>query len=117
MEETVAVLALFLLRIAVPLLVTLAIAYALRRLDVKWQTEAQTQWTAAELSAEQIAELKALKPERPCWEVKGCSEEMRAKCPACGPLDIPCWVARLRASGHLPSTCPNCEMFAPVLAR
>jgi hypothetical protein len=113
--EALAVIGLFLVRLGVPLLLTLAVAHALRRLDAGWQAEAEGELRVAELNAVQLAELKALQGNQRCWEVKGCSEERRAECPGCGPLDIPCWVARLRATGRLPVQCHDCELFAPSL--
>jgi hypothetical protein len=110
MEEILMVAGIFFLRLGVPLALTLAVAYGLRRLDARWEAEALAQWAQEELPAE----LKALKTtEQPCWELKGCDEESRAQCPACKFWDIPCWVARLRATGRLPATCHNCELFAP----
>jgi len=109
MEEILAVVGMFLLRLGVPLVITLAVGYWLRRLDAKWQAEAQVQWEQEELPAE----LKALaRPEQPCWEIKGCDEAKRARCPACKAWDIPCWVAHLRATGRLPAACPDCELFS-----
>jgi hypothetical protein len=107
-QEILAVTGIFLLRLGVPLLITLAVGYGLRRLDARWQAEAQ-----ARLEQEEVpAELKALaRPEQPCWEIKGCDEASRARCPACKTLDIPCWVARLRATGQLPAACHNCDLF------
>ena len=109
MKEIMAVIGIFLLRLGVPLLITLAVGYGLRRLDARWQAEAQ-----ARLEQEEVpAELKALKmSEQPCWEIKGCDEAKRAQCPACKAWDIPCWVARLRATGQLPAACHNCDLFS-----
>jgi hypothetical protein len=99
----------FILRLGVPLALTLAVGYGLRRLDAKWEAEAR-----AQLEQEEVpVELKALKTtEKPCWELKGCDEASRAQCPACKSWDIPCWVARLRAAGRLPAECHNCELFS-----
>jgi uncharacterized membrane protein YraQ (UPF0718 family) len=109
MEGVLVVVGMFLLRLGVPLAITLAVGYWLRRLDARWEAEAQAQWEQEEAPAE----LKALKTtEQPCWETKGCDEASRAQCPACKLWDIPCWVARLRATGRLPTECFNCELFS-----
>jgi hypothetical protein len=109
MEEILAVVGLFLLRLGVPLAITLAVGYWLRRLDAKWEAEALRQWA----EEEPPEALKALdKAEQPCWELKGCNGASRAKCPACKYSDIPCWVARLRASGQMPAECYGCELFS-----
>lgn len=109
MEEILVVVGLFVLRLGVPLAITLAVAYGLHRLDARWETEARTNRDREELPVE----VKALKrSEQPCWEVKGCDEAKRVECPACRLLDIPCWVARLRTTGLLPIECQGCELFS-----
>ena len=109
MEETLVVIGMFLLRLGVPLMVTLALGYLLRRLDARWEAESLAQQEQEAVPVE----LKALKTaQQPCWEVKGCSEEQKAKCPACKFWDIPCWAARLRATGRLPANCHNCGLFS-----
>jgi len=42
------IVGMFLLRIGVPLTMTLAVAYFLRRLDAKWQAEAWAEWEASQ---------------------------------------------------------------------
>ena len=109
MEAILIVVGMFVLRLGVPLAITLGIGYGLRRLDAKWETEAQANRDRAAVPAK----VKALRmSEQPCWEVKGCDENRRTDCPACRLLDIPCWVARLRATGWLPIECHNCELFS-----
>jgi hypothetical protein len=97
----------FALRLGVPLAITLAVAYWLRRLDAKWEAEAWTQWKASQAQKEGAADPK------PCWTLKGCGETARAGCPAFKQPKIPCWLARRRAEGRLPSACYNCELFSP----
>jgi hypothetical protein len=113
---TGAVIGAFVLRLGVPLAITLAVAYWLRRLDAKWEAEAWTQWKASRSQKEGTADPK------PCWTLKGCGETARAGCPAftcAAPIGagkqpkIPCWLARRRAEGKLPATCYNCELFSP----
>lgn len=111
MKEIAIVIGIFVLRLGVPLAITLAMGYLLRRLDAKWEAEAIAQRKAAQFKSDTDAELTALKAKNPCWEVKGCTETQKAKCPACKLLDIPCWVARLRTAGKLPTECYNCGLF------
>ena len=109
-RDAAIVIGMFLLRLAVPLAVTFLVAYLLRRLDARWEAEAQAR-------PEAIRQLEAAAPQKPCWEEKGCSQEQRARCPACRLTDIPCWLARLRADNRLPDECPNCPRYrglAPV---
>lgn len=109
MGGIVAVVGMFILRLGVPLAITLVVGYWLRRLDVKWEAEAIAHRKQEELPAE----LKALKAaEPPCWEIKGCDKASRAQCPACKFWDIPCWAARLRATGRIPTDCYSCGFFS-----
>lgn len=108
MDELLVIVGMFVLRLGVPLAITLAVGYGLHRLDARWEAEARADRNRAELPVD----VKALKKsERPCWEVKGCNEAQKAECPACRLLDIPCWVARLRTTGLLPFECQGCELF------
>jgi hypothetical protein len=109
MGEILVIVGMFMLRLGVPLAITLAVGYWLRRLDARWQAEALAQWEQEKTPAE-LASLKTT--EQPCWEIKRCDEGSRAQCPACKLLDIPCWVARLRATSRLPRECYNCELFS-----
>lgn len=44
--EVAVITGMFVLRLGVPLAITLAVGYLLRRLDAKWRAEAETQWKA-----------------------------------------------------------------------
>lgn len=111
--EAAAVAGLFVLRLGVPLAITFAVAYFLRRLDVKWQAEAWAEWEASRPQEEISPEAKRLKiGKQPCWSLKGCDETVRANCPASKLIDLPCWFARRRSEGRLPAECYNCELFS-----
>ena len=58
------VVGMFILRLGVPLLITLLVAYWLRRLDKKWQAEAQTR------QEEQTQEKQASTPNPAAVKVK-----------------------------------------------
>lgn len=113
--QTVIILGMFVLRLGVPLAITLAVGYWLRRLDAKWQAEAQAQ-REAELSQQQApldAEIK--RPEvtkEPCWVIKACPEAVYQQCPAYSQPHLPCWLARFRAGGMLPARCYRCTLFS-----
>lgn len=137
--DILAVIGLFALRIGVPLAIMVGLAYFLKRLDRRWEAEARAQQAAerpivepARQPAAQPAVAKAAavpigvdmpgvpRPQQPglvntgaqaCYEVKGCTETMKAKCAAVGHPDMACWQARLQAEGHIPDTCPTCEIF------
>ncbi|HHY55997.1 MAG TPA: hypothetical protein GYA08_11230 [Chloroflexi bacterium] len=112
--EALALAVLFLLRLGVPIAITAAIVWGLRRLDARWQAEAEAQRaTRAVLDglAPAAAVTSPLAAARPCWEYNHCPPEKRQHCPACALTDIPCWMARLRAEGKLPGRCYGCALF------
>jgi hypothetical protein len=107
----------FILRLGVPLAITLAVGYVLLRLDAKWQAEAWAEWESSQLEQEEQAEQAAGGATSPvakqaCWELKGCSQTVRDQCPATQRPNIPCWLARRRAEGRLPAACYDCELFS-----
>jgi hypothetical protein len=97
------VVGLFVLRLGVPVAVTLLVAYLFKRLDQKWQAD-------AEQGGPPTAEQATGRP--PCWIEKDCGPVRRSDCPACKLADIPCWLARIRVQGELPKSCLNCDRFA-----
>ena len=95
------ILAGLLLRLAIPILGTLLIIFILRKLDARWQAE---------------AELQAIPIEKPeCWKIKGCSPEKMQTCAACT-SSLPCWQVHRLPNGYLRGECLSCPVFlnAPV---
>jgi len=90
-----------LLRLAIPIAATLLVIYFLRKLDQRWQAEAELQPMTVE------------KPE--CWKVKGCAPEQIKNCAAAS-SPLPCWQANRLSNGYLNEKCLSCEVFveAPV---
>ncbi len=90
------------LRLALPITVTALLIMLLRRLDERWQIEAQ-----------QIPMLPIEKTR--CWEIKNCPPEKRAACAAANSEEA-CWQERRLSNGYLPEECLGCEVFdqAPV---
>ncbi len=94
-----------LLRLAIPVLLTIVIVQLLRIQDARWQQE-----------AEQVPSLV----EKPaCWEINNCPADRRKDCPGyTSPL--PCWQARRLTNGYLREECLSCKIFlkapAPSLA-
>jgi hypothetical protein len=108
----------FVLRLGVPLAVTAAVVWWLRRLDARWQAEAEAKSRRAlELKAAASgAAPPAAHPARPCWEERNCAESVREHCPAYLQPAVPCWLARRAADGHLPAACVGCDRFTPAPA-
>ncbi|MCB0154532.1 MAG: hypothetical protein KDF65_07030 [Anaerolineae bacterium] len=113
-EQTIIIVGMFVVRLGVPLLITLAVGYWLRRLDEKWQAEALARQTAeAPAVVEPEPNFTLYKViDRPCWEVKGCPAALSQQCPAFEQPGRPCWQARYQAEGRLPATCYSCPIFA-----
>ncbi len=120
-QVVLAILAMFLLRLGVPLAITVLVTYWLRRLDSRWQAEARMR---PRLSVEPVTEtieeaaLRAVdrpSPMRilpePCWEFRGCSQSQRMQCPAYQRREQPCWKMRYQTEGRLPSPCVACPIF------
>ena len=91
-----------LLRLVFPIAVTALMIYFLRKLDTRWQSEAQ---------------LTVLVEKPKCWEVKNCTPEQMKNC-AAGQSPLPCWQARRLPNGYLREECISCEVFrkAPIPA-
>jgi len=89
-------------RLAIPIAVTAVLIYGLRKLDARWQEEAQTP-------------ILVEKPK--CWETKGCSPEQIKHCIA-GQSPLPCWQVYRLPNGYLRDECISCEVFrqAPIPA-
>ncbi len=90
-----------LLRLAIPITATLFVIYILRRLDKRWQAEAELQ----------PAEVEKLE----CWKIKGCPPEQVKDCTAAKSA-LPCWQAKRLPNGYLNEDCLSCPVFteAPV---
>lgn len=87
-----------LLRIGIPVLVTVGIFFLLRRLDERWQAEARA--------------LPVLNTnQKPCWEAKACSAEKQKACPAYAKSNVPCWQVFRAKDGVLKETCLGCDVF------
>ncbi len=109
--QTTMILGMFVLRLGVPLAVTLLIGYWLHRLDAKWQAEAQAQWEAGRSQPEPVQSKYLEKLAQPCWQIKGCDAATRSRCPAAQQPHLPCWVARRSPDGQLMEACYNCDVF------
>ncbi len=90
--DMLAVIGLFLLRLGVPLLLSVGIGYWLVRLDRRRQVAGMG---------------------RPCWERRECPPEQRSRCLAFQHPDIPCWAIVRATEGELRSQCATCSVFAP----
>jgi len=100
---TLAVITGFALRLAIPIAITAIAITFLKRLDIRWQAEAEEQLL--------LPVVKKVK----CWEINNCTAEMRAAC-AGYQSEQPCWQALREENGYLQDRCLGCDVFkqAPV---
>jgi len=88
-------------RLAYPILITAIVVYFLRRLDARWQSEAQH---------------PPVKVEKPaCWEIKGCLPARSQECPG-RTSPLPCWQALRTPNGYLREECLGCAIFVKAPA-
>ncbi len=96
MDTWLAILTGVLVRLAIPILITVLGVYFLRKLDSLWQAAGE------ELPS------KVKKPE--CWKTMGCTPAQRKKCPGFA-SPAPCWQARRLPNGYLLEVCLDCPVF------
>jgi hypothetical protein len=121
MKETQATGVLFLmfaLRCIAPIVLTLGIGYLMNRLVERWQAEDAT--AEAHEVPEPVVGPAAPSAKRPaitvpCWILRNCDEATMEDCPAHKYPGIPCWLARLRAEGSLPESCPDCPIYEDIM--
>ncbi len=109
--EILAIFGMFILRLGVPLILTLGVGYLLRRLDRSWEAEATARRRAldAEILAAHLPQISA--SEQPCWDLRSCPSQTQAGCAARSRPGVACWIARYQAEGKLPAACAGCTMF------
>lgn len=94
----------FLVRLALPIIVTALAIFLLRQLDARWQSEAR------------YAALTVEKPE--CWKTKACTPAQQKVCPAVKSA-MPCWQVFRLPNGYLREQCLSCDVLirAPLPSR
>jgi hypothetical protein len=88
-------------RIFVPVTVTALLVFFLGKLDARWKAEAQLQMATSHLAVSQ----------KPCWEVRGCSEKGKKNCKAYANPNVPCWQTFRNRNGNLREGCLDCSVF------
>ncbi len=94
----------FLLRLGIPLGVTMLLGWVLRRLDTQWQREGQMLRPAAKASEEDLLSI-------PCWQIRDCPAALREACPAYQQSETPCWELLRDPDGRLQQKCLSCQVF------
>lgn len=118
-EGTAVLVGLFALRCILPLAITLAFGFLMNRLVDRWNAE---EAEGLEDSPEVVPEgaqpstgIKLPTLNIPCWVFNNCEESKRDDCAAYKHPTIPCFLARLRSEGKMPSGCPDCERYIPAM--
>jgi hypothetical protein len=94
-----------LLRIGIPVALTVLLIWAFAQLDARWKREAALHPSDRPSPALRVGNTG-------CWETRGCLEKDRKRCPAYAHLDMPCWQAYRREDGRLKERCLGCPVFA-----
>lgn len=84
-------------RLAIPIGITLIAVIILKKLDVQWQKE-----------ADQLPSPAVEKPY--CWEISGCDPAASKDCPA-RTSPLPCWQYYRLSNGYLNEKCLTCKVF------
>lgn len=104
MNTTLVILTGLLVRLVLPLAVTALFVFWLRKLDARWQAEAEQE------------RLALVKDATPCWKEKGLSmDEIKLRAEK---NNQACWQTHRLSNGYLREACLDCEVFldAPIPA-
>lgn len=97
MNSLYAVLTGLVIRLAIPIGITLIAIMVLKKLDAHWQKE-----------ADQSLSLDVEKPH--CWEISECDPVANRDCPA-RTSPVPCWQYYRLSNGYLNEKCLTCKVF------
>jgi hypothetical protein len=101
MDGFISVMGMFVVRLVLPITITVVFVLVLRWLDGRWQAEANSQ-----------PDLSAGKPHNSgCWDVHKCSDEQKAHCTAYAHPETPCWQVKRNQQGILQEQCLGCKVF------
>ena len=93
----------FLIRFAVPLVVTIVICWVLHKLDKRWLKDSE-----AKQGSDHMRNLTTIMN---CWLYHDCPKKQRSQCLAYQNPDIPCWQQFRKDDGYLQNRCVGCAVF------
>jgi hypothetical protein len=96
----------FILRIGIPLGLTLGVGWYLHRLDARWREEAE-QNEAKRGQRIFIESADRIQSSERCWQYYDCPKDQLKSCPAFRQTDTPCWEV-FRLNGSLNMKCQKC---------
>ncbi len=86
-----------LLRLGLPIAVTILVIALLHRLDKRWQKQALA--------------LPVIPAGKPCWEIEDCPAKNREECPVPAHPGVPCWQFFRTKDGVMKEACLGCDVF------
>lgn len=101
----------FVLRLGVPIGLTLLIGWGLKRLDARWRAEA-----LAEMRLKKTVHARPSEAylSGPCWTLIDCAPAKRESCPVYQNPEMPCWEYR-RTNGTYAKTCTTCKVWEQAI--
>ena len=115
--EVLAVVALALLRLGLPLLFVFGASY----IAYRWIGAARPVRPAAPQPGVSIGGpapvARVLYTGPYCWAEKHCTAEQQTRCPAFARPELPCWLAVQMKTGHLRADCPDCHFYERPVVR
>ena len=110
LSQTLDVILMFVLRIGIPIVITLLIGLWLEKRLASPQEpeemEDSTSKTARYTRTGNIIQIH-------CWDLKRCEKTQRAQCAAFQHPDLPCWLAIQAEGGKLREECFTCSLYKP----
>jgi len=108
------VVALFVLRLLIPLAALLALGSLYNRFVTprdRSGTVEQALQRSQSGSTDDVQAMASPVMETPCWEIRGCAAEQRLHCPVLQRPNVPCWLTIQLIEGKLPERCIDCSVF------
>ena len=110
------ILALFFVRLGVPVILTLGIGIwlekRLRPAETQSERKPTRRGTIIPFPRGAQNARASLTAATHCWDVKQCDAATRAQCAAYQRPDLPCWLALQATGGRVRAECADCEMYA-----
>jgi hypothetical protein len=108
--EVLSVVIGFLIRLGLPIALTVVAAVLLQRLDKRWRQNL----SPADNMKLYLAGRPA--PRTPCWDIQNCPEASRAECQAAQQSELPCWLYFWDHNQRLREGCLDCQVFKQSVA-
>jgi hypothetical protein len=101
---------LILLRVAIPVLITFALAYLYERIAARWEAQDRAQ------QAQMSHETPVIRVQEDSFNI-ACPIQQRAFRAVGDRPSIPCWLALELSEGHLPEPCLTCAVFKETVTQ